>query len=1106
MSARLLSSLLTATALTLPAALAQDAPDTIPDAPEREVADEIVVTGSRIVRTELESPQPIQAVGETDILLSGDVNIADVVNDLPALIGSSTTAQSTAQGNLGTATLDLRNLGAERTLVLVDGRRHVAGLAGSSAVDVNTIPAALVERVEVLTGGAAAVYGADAVTGVVNFIMKDDFEGFDLRGQVSSSGEGDAFTGYLAGTYGTDYAGGRGNATLSLSYDAQDNIQYGDRDFSRGDRVATDWPNPDRIIQADDIARFGLDPLLLGSEVLDFCGTGSLGAGEAALCQRADNAPGRAILPFPRFNLTSYGSLIGVDFFGDGFLSYYPGTPFTDIFGSDLSGVNLGADGVVFDLNNNGIEDCLETVNGTINQQFFGFAGCHITRTPGASADVFQDGLLAGNENAFGGDGTFSGRDGQDLIPQDQRFVANFRTGYELSASANLFFDAKYAYSRTEVDTTQTVGGFYDSLGVGLDNPFVPDNLRGAITTFVDDNPGTFDIDDVLIFIGRDMTDLGPRGTESERQTLRLVGGIEGEIGDSGLRYEVSGNYGRTQADSTNRGAILQDRFYAAADATTDVNGNPVCRSELDPSAEPIGSFLRSGGPFRGFLTYTPGQGECAPLNLFGVGAPSQAAIDFVTTDIERERTIEQTVFTAFLAGDTASLFEVGGGPVGFVLGAEYRDEASSFEADPVERPRTDPIGQLDAIQLIFPVDGPTANVSGGFDVWEVFGETSVPLVADQPGIDLLQIDAAYRYSEYDTLGGADTWNVGLIYAPNNSLRFRGSVSQTVRAPNVNELFSPLQSTTARPTDPCDAGEINQGPNPENRLANCRADGIPVGFTDPLTARVGGFTGGNPDLDAETADTITYGVVITPDAAPGLSLTIDYYNIEIEDAIQSVGLQEILNACYDGSTEGFDTNPFCALFTRDRDAGSATPLGISTFTSQEINFAAVETEGIDFQFDYGVDLVDVADRFADAGRVSVRVVGNRILKLERFEDPVDASIVNDRLYEVGQPRLAVNADLRWSRDALTVGLQSRYLGQFLEITPRLQIETAGNFTNAWTGDMWRHDLSATYEASDTLTFYGGVNTLTDEQPIATSLTYPYGAIGRQFFIGANARF
>ena len=1112
-----LSALLGATMLAgLPTTLA--AQDAAPAAATGLAADidEIVVTGSRIARTELESPQPIQAVSEADILLSGDVNVVDIVNDLPALIGSATGPESTAAGNLGTATLDLRNLGAERTLVLVDGRRHVAGLAGTGAVDVNTIPAALVERVEVLTGGASAVYGADAVTGVVNFILRDDFEGIDARGQVSLTGEGDGFAGYASVTGGTNFADGRGNVALNLTYERQEAFQFGDRDWARGDREGTDWPNPDRFIQAADIAALGLDPVTLGDGLVNADGDCIATGAATALCDRAVGSPGRAILPFPRFNLSSYGSLIGVDFFGDGFLTFYPGNPTEDNFDiegdgdftyntiRDLTNADLGADGVIFDLNGNGVEDCLETINATQLQRFSGFAGCHVTRTPGGPADVFADGLIAGNANAFGGDGTGAGRDDRDLVPQDDRFVASLQGRYDVTEGMRAFFEGKYAYSKTEVNTAETVAGFFDSLGVGLDNPFIPANLRGAIETFVDDNDDTFDRDDVLVFVGRDITDFGDRGTESERQTMRFVGGIEGDLGASSFSYELSANYGRTEADSTTRGDILVDRFYAASDATTDEAGDPVCRSSLDGNPEPFGSFLPSGGPFRGFLTFDPNDGSCVPLDLFGIGAPSQAAIDFVTTDTERSRTIQQTVLSGFVAGDTSDLFDWGPGDIGLVVGAEYRKEESDFTADPLEQPREDPIGAVDAFQPIFPVDGPTADVSGAFDVWEVFGEVSVPLLADVPVADLLRFDAAYRYSEYDTLGGADTYNLALIYAPNPSVRFRGSLSQTVRAPNVNELFSPLQSTTARPIDPCDASQLDRGTNPANRRANCAADGLPDDFEDPLTARVGGFVGGNPDLDAETADTLTLGTVVTPSVAPGLSVTLDYYEIEIEDAIQSVGLQEALNACYDGAL-GLES-PFCDAFTRDRRDGSGTFLGVSSFTVTESNFVAVKTKGFDLQADYGFDLGVLTPDLDRAGRLDLRVVANRVLELERAEDPADPDNINDQLFEQGQPRLAVNTDARWTLGDLTVNWQARYLGQFLEITPRLQIEDAADTANAFTGDLWRHDVSATYALSDDLTLYGGVNNVADQEPILTSSTYPFGPQGRQFFFGANARF
>ncbi|MEM1409222.1 MAG: TonB-dependent receptor plug domain-containing protein, partial [Pseudomonadota bacterium] len=239
--------------------------------------DVITVTGSRIARSELESSQPILTVNTDDIQFSGDVNIIDVVNDLPALIGSLNGPRSVINGlgsgnnqnSLGSGALNLRNLGPDRTLVLVDGRRHVSGVAGTASVDVNTIPSALVEKVEVLTGGAAAVYGSDAVTGVVNFILKDDFEGFDGTAQFGFSDEGDGFNGFVSGTYGRNFDDDKGNVTVSVTFEQQDNIQARDRDFSRGDITASDLPNPARTIQSADVAAFGLDPLDLGRSIIN---------------------------------------------------------------------------------------------------------------------------------------------------------------------------------------------------------------------------------------------------------------------------------------------------------------------------------------------------------------------------------------------------------------------------------------------------------------------------------------------------------------------------------------------------------------------------------------------------------------------------------------------------------------------------------------------------------------------------------------------------------------------------------------------------------------------------------------------------------------------
>lgn len=1069
------------------------------DAQASQNDDRIVVTGSRIARDpNLTAPVPVQSVNSDDVLLSGDVNIVDVVNDLPALLGSSNTADNAgALGSLGAASLNLRNLGVNRTLTLVDGRRHVAGLAGTSSVDVNTIPSALVERVEVLTGGASAIYGADAVTGVVNFILKDDFDGFDVRAQYGISDDGDAARRFISGAWGRNFDNERGNITASLSYESVDGIRQGDREHTRGDAIASDWANPLFTIQAEDIAQNGLNPLLLGEDLRDLCPDPALGS----LCSRIDGIPGRSIQRFPRFNLSSYGSLIGVDFFGFEFLAYYPGTPTTDLFGSAYPGINLGGDGLIFDLNNNGVEDCLETVNGTQLQRFGAFAGCHVMRDPAAGVDVFQDGLLAGTQNAFGGDGTSGGRDLQSLTPDDERVVFNFTTRYDLSPNVSWFLEAKYAWSETVLDQTGVVNGFFDSHVIEWDNPFIPQELRNPIIDFVNDNPGFTSLQDVNILIGRDITDLGRQLDISEREMFRFVTGFEGDVGDTGFSYEVSANYGRTEADSTNVGVIL-DRYYAAADAVTDpATGEIVCRSDLDPNATPPGSFLRSAGPSRGFLTFTPGDGQCAPMNLFGVGSPSQAAIDFVTGELTRTRTIEQTVISALVTGDSSNWFSLPAGPIGMAFGAEYRDEQSEFTADPLERPQPDPLGIVDASSRVFPVDAPTDNIAGGFDVAEIFGEASIPLLADQILVEELTLDLAYRYSEYSTLGGNESWNVRAAWAPVEDLRFRGTVSQTVRAPNINELFSPLQSATARPTDPCDAGEINNGS--QFRAANCAADGIPPGFTDPLTARFSGFTGGNPDLDAETADTITLGLVFEPRFVSGLSITVDWYDIEIADAIDSIPVQQLVNACYD--LEAFP-NQFCTQFTRDRDPASPTFLGFNSFVSTDLNFASINTQGLDYQIVYTFALGDLLDGLETYGDVTLSAIGNHVDTLERQEDPANPSNINDLLYEGGQPADVLNLEARWVWDRLTLNWQARYWGEFLEITPRLQIENVDNFENAWAGEMWRHDFSGAFELNDQVRIYGGVNNVFEEQPIISDFSYPVGIVGREYFIGVNASF
>lgn len=255
---------LAAFALVGTAAYAQEAePVTAAPAADEDAA--IVITGSRIARPEAASPNPVVSIDSATLQQSGQVNLTDLLVQNPALIGSSTSADaggsSALFGGVGINLLNLRNLGTDRTLVLVNGRRHIAGISGSAAVDVNTIPNALIDRIDVLTGGVSAVYGADGVSGVVNFILKRDFEGIDLRSQAGISSRGDAGNYYGSVTVGKNFADDRGNVALSYEYNRENRVTSDRRLTGRSAQACgivrnpADFPDdpnvPDRILTCD---------------------------------------------------------------------------------------------------------------------------------------------------------------------------------------------------------------------------------------------------------------------------------------------------------------------------------------------------------------------------------------------------------------------------------------------------------------------------------------------------------------------------------------------------------------------------------------------------------------------------------------------------------------------------------------------------------------------------------------------------------------------------------------------------------------------------------------------------------------------------------------
>ena len=1084
-----------------------------PSIAQEGVIEEVIVTGSRIARdANLTGALPVQSMDADDIGSSGEFSLADVVNDVPALLSSITAEQSIDRaGRHGSNRLNLRGLGQNRTLVLVDGRRHVGGLQGSSAVDIGSIPQALVERVEVLTGGASAIYGADAVTGVVNFILRDDFEGLEVEARQGLSEYGDAGQTALSVVLGENFNNGRSNITLSADVRRDQGLKVHERTDGLAAGSASDWVNPALRFQKGDIGsatpnfaryfnydntglfHYGLNIPGRGDFIADYTAefdeAPNLTPDETALFERAARAPQRAALPFSNFTITSgYGFIV-------------PGNPFT----------NSGFDPETpIDLDGNGNPDCLDSFTG-YNSVFgaasFGVAGgCWNVGADGSYRPI-RDDLIASNFNGFGGD-SFNARQqpDSDILLPDDKITLNLLGRHDLTGSLTLFGEVKYVAQATEAESRPS--SFWDLLFGAPDNPFLPDFIRGV----ADDTGGVAITIDPLLF---------DAATETRRDTSRIVAGLEGEL-NNGWTYEVSANHGRYEEKVTSTGQVIIDRFFAAIDAVTDpATGRPACRADVDPETPPMNTPFGIPRWSEGYFSYTPGSGQCVPLNIWsGLPGVTPAAADWVTTTTLDELTIGQTVFSAHLIGDSTDRFELPGGPVGFATGVEYREESSRARFDTWQRgavPSGSPfpagtlIGEVsDNGSLMFDPSVIVRNEQGKYDATDVFVELSLPILVFEPGFEELTVDVAGRWSNYSTIGGTESWKANLVWAPVDGFAFRGGVSQAVRAPNITELFGPETGATARPADPCDVAQINAIAEDDpslarNTQANCLADFQSFGldpfdaegnyaFADPLSARFSGIQSGNPNLSEETADTVTYGFVFQPSFLPGFNFTVDYWDIRIEDAIQSVTAQDIVNSCYQG--ESLNDN-FCTLFTRNTMPTSAQFGGFNFIRFTDINFARLETGGIDatvaYNFGFG------------AHDFEVSVTGTRVDSLNNFTNPTNLNDVDVELGEILRPELAGNVLLRWTWGDLSVGWQSQYLGDMLLGSARVEIDTAQTlFGDAvFLDGVWIHDVNARYDVGDNLILHGGINNVTHTDPFTTENAFPATPRGRMIFFGGS---
>ena len=951
----------------------------------------IVVTGSRIRSPEFSQSNPVQALTSQAIEESGKTNLTEFLVNSPALL-ASTRSIDNAGSNLaqpqeaGSNFLNLRNLGSERTLVLVDGRRHVSGTPYSAAVDINTIPTDLVERVDVLTGGVSAIYGADGVSGVVNFIMKKDFEGLRLRAQNTISQRGDAGERFAAATFGKNFADGRGNVTLAYEFNETDR-------FSQKQRLNYGLTGPSYSLQrnpADGTPGTPADNPAIPDRVLM---TG---------LRWADSSPGGAIFlfgnPFPDF--TGEGTPYNTG-------TYVPGTPFT-----------IGGD-------------------STPRESYYG-----------------------------------------DYTPYTRKHIANLLAHFEFSPALTVYAEAKYVRSTAWTEYQPTYDLFTQ---LAPDNAYLIQKFGAAASA----NGALF---------SRDNFDFGTRRYQMDRNLFRGVLGGKGELSDH-LSYDASFVFGQSTQRATSYGDRIADRYYAALDAVTDANGNITCRINLPGQTDVIGNSFGNSVVFNGPpVTFKPG--ECVPLNILGNGSPSKAALNWVLANHSDYARIRQYVASFSLSGDTGAFLKLPGGPIGFAAGAEYRKESLSYQPSAY------------SLQGALIDSSPTLAENGAFDVKEAFAEVRLPLLAHVPFAHELSLGGALRLSDYSTSGSTTTWNVKSTWAPVRDVAFRGTYSRSVRAPNINELYAPQNGGFSLINDPCGIDRVGEGS--ATRAANCatalNALGVnPATFdpanspTSPGNSSLLGTQGGNPGLKPEVAKTWTAGVVLRPRIVPELTVSMDWYDINLTSAIRTSTAQNIVDLCYDQPTLN---NEYCSLIARSSTTGF-----ISNYRVIPQNVASYRTAGLDFTVAWRKNLSD------KLGTLALRLSGNYLDKLA-IVPSLGATPINqvdngafDTALTYPAPRWSAMFDATWIKGPFTLNYGINWWAKTRRVS-REQEAANPDYAPAqyiWYKEKWLHELFMSYDVADKFQIYGGVNNLLDTKPDDGAVAYPVDAIGRSFYLGVKAK-
>jgi len=1002
-----------------------------PPADDESSEPSIVVTGTRILAPNATSTAPITTVTSADIKLSGAQRTEDLLNSLPQVVAGQNSGL--ANGASGTATVDLRGLGPSRTLVLINGRRLMTGDPNSttSAADLNFIPSSLVKRVDVMTGGASATYGADAVAGVVNFVMDTEFTGFridanyglyshnnrnkttpallDARTAAGFSGfgypKGNVFDGGqydLTASFGANFDDGKGHFMAYVGYRKAKPILQNQRDYSS-------------------------------------CTIQNTGAASAT---------GAAT------NLQCGGSLTNQ--FGT--VIYFPSS-------TSSSSIGLLGPGTF--------------TRGSV--QRYNFAPTNYYQRP------------------------------------DERYTAGVFANYEINESIKPYMEFMFMDDRTLAQIAPS-GDFGNTLTINCDNPLMSASQKSKICDAAGNNLiygtlGTFPLarglyeaitgnpaitpvaytdpttgatyNKAFFQLLRRNVEGGPRISDLQHQSFRTVLGTKGDLGKA-WSYDAYYQYGRTSYSQIYSNEFSTARLIKALDVVAGPGGTPVCRSVLDGS-DP----------------------SCVPYNVFG-GTPSAAAVNYLSaTGFLKGQTSQQVASLVFngALGEYGFKAPWANDGIDVALGFEYRKDSLELKADNAFS-TGDLTGQ----------GAPTVDVSGSYNVKEFFGEINVPLVQDS-FIHNLSLNAGYRYSDYAISNGrsfkTDTWKVAVDFAPVSDIRFRASYNRAARVPNIQELFAPRIVALDGSTDPCTGFTITAAD------VGCLATGLRVGqnISGNPAGQYNGLIGGTPSLNPEKATTKTLGVVLQPRFVPGLTVSVDWFDIEVKDAIQGFGADAILNACVN------DENLFACGLVHRNAAGSLWLTSDGYVQDTATNIGGVKTRGYEISANYSREI-------GNAGRLSLSLVGTLLDKYtvdNGLTEAYDCVGLYGPTCANPLPKWRHKARATFSmKNGMGVSVQWRYVGPVdIEYTSPSSTLSGPYFAYASHIPSQSYiDLTFTAKIGDHFEWRLGANNILDKEPALVSSgnsagtgsgcagvacngnTYPgtYDALGRYIYTGITLDF